>query len=63
MIGPPVQFLQHPSVHVHVHVGIGVGVVVIVVVVVVVVLYGVDDPNGNTECGQEEGQNEEGSKY
>ena len=62
MIGPPVQFLQHPSIHVYVHVGIGVGVVVIVVVVVVVVLDGVDDPNGNTECGQEEGQNEEGSK-
>ena len=62
MVGPPVQFLQHPSVHVHVHVHVGVGVCVVVIVVVVVVLDGVDDPNGNTECGQEEGQNEEGCK-
>ena len=62
MVCPPIQLLQHSSIHIHVHIHIGVGIVVVVIVVVVVVLDGVDHPDRNTKCCQEEGQNEEWSK-
>ena len=61
---PPVELLQHSSVHVHVHihVHVGVHVVVVVVIVVVDVLHDVDHANGQGECGQEESEDEERSE-